>query len=77
VVVCSVVVYSVMVCSVAVRTVVVCSVVVYSVVVYSVVTENQRLLVLERSDRCVFLFLEYDFYLIRQEETFDLRYKYM
>jgi len=35
-----------------------------SEVVYSAVTENQRLLVLERSEGCVFLLLEYDFYLI-------------
>jgi len=35
-------------------------------VVYSVVTENQRLLVLEGSDRCVFLLLEYDFHLTNQ-----------
>jgi len=34
-------------------------------VVYSVVTENQRLLLLGGSDGCVFLLLEYDFYLIK------------
>jgi hypothetical protein len=42
--------------------VVVYSVVVYSVVVYSVITENERLLVLERSDVCGFLLLEYVFF---------------
>jgi len=35
-----------------------------SEMVDSVVTENQRLLVLERSDGYVFRCLEYDFYLI-------------
>jgi hypothetical protein len=33
-------------------------------VVYSVVTNNKGLLVLEGSVGCVFLLLEYDFYLI-------------
>ena len=35
-----------------------------SEVVYSVVTKNKRLIVLEGSDGCVFLLLEYDLYLI-------------
>ena len=59
--VCSVVVYSAVVYIVVVYSVLVYSVVVYSVIV---ITENERLLVVERSHRCGFLLLEYVFCLL-------------
>jgi hypothetical protein len=61
VVVYSVVVCSAVVCSVVVCSEVVCSVVVCSEVVYCAVTGKEIFLVLERSDGCFFLLLEYNF----------------